>query len=131
MLDVQLKFPIVYLVDAEGRETSPSQPPDSREERTVPTGVKRPRKTKLPIHSPMIEVAQWFRERRHAMGMTQTEFAAHTHLPVTLVSDLERGDQHIGLTSLLRAIEVTGGVLTVAPQGKRLDLSEIYDEEGS
>lgn len=97
----------------------------------MPTGVKKPRKTTLPPHSPTIEIARWFRELRHAMDQTQTEFAAHTQLSVTLVSDLEPDDQHIGIAFLLRTIETTGGVLTVVTQIKRLNLSAIYEEEGA
>ncbi len=90
-----------------------------------------PRKRKIkPVEgSPLAEVAAWFLAKRQLLGKTQKEMSAYCDLPQSTISDMERGDPHVRISTLLKALERLGGSLSVQERPLTLDLDAVYDEE--
>lgn len=90
--------------------------------------LRRARKIRQVESSPLLEVARWFVEKRAALGLTQTEMAIRLEVAQSTVSDLERGDTGVRLSTLTAAIHRLGGVLTVKPRRIRIDRAKVYQE---
>lgn len=71
-------------------------------------------------------IGQFLSKRRHAVNLSQEEFADKAGIDCSIVKKIEEGDQHLQFHSVLQALKMFGATLSVGRINS--DQNDIYEE---